>query len=320
MKVAVIGYGHVGMAVFSSFLMMPEVHELTLVGRNVTRIEGELADYRDCQAINTNIRKKLTGGGYENTVGADIIIYTCGPSIKSAEQTRLDLLKENLDIAREVSAELNKYNRDGIIIVISNPVDIIVQALMEYTNRPRSKVIGTGTLLDTARLRRQAADILGIQPENIVTCVLGEHGGSSCIMWSWSRILGFTLDEFLDAELPEPLRIGREKLLELNRSAGLRIFEQKGSTAYGVAAAAAQISDAIIYDSNEILPVSAYAEGEYGINGIALSLPCLVNANGATIIPSGRITNDELKALQSSANVIKEAGSGLLQSTRWLRH
>lgn len=311
MKVAVIGYGNVGMAMFALLINMPEVHEVALVGRNVKRIEGEIADMRDCLAISGN-PKNVVGGGYENLKGADIIIYTAGPSIKNTSQSRLDILQENLKVAKNISDEINKYNKDAIIIVISNPVDLIVQALMKYTGRPKNRVIGTGTLLDTARLQRAVADMLDMKPENIKTFVLGEHGASSCIVWSWSRVFGYDMEEYINKNLPEEFSLNPKKLLEANRRAGLNIFENKGSTSFGVASAAAKITDAIIYNTNEILPVSTYLEGEYGIDGLALSLPCSVNKNGAFPVSNVEMTEEELAALHESAEKIREAKGDLL--------
>lgn len=181
-----------------------------------------------------------------------------------------------------------------------------VSALRKFTGRPREKVIGTGTLLDTARLRRFAAGILKIQPQNVTTCVLGEHGNSSIIVWSWTRILGMDIPEFLKAELKGDLKIGRDKLLEIERGIGDDIYEKKGSTSYGVAAATAQITSAILYDTHEILPVSVYLDGEYGISGISMSVPCYVSRNGAEPINVSTMSEDEMKGLRASAEVIRE--------------
>lgn len=207
---------------------------------------------------------------------------------------------------------MNKYNRDAIIIVISNPVDVITQAFMKYTGRPKNKVIGTGTLLDTARLRRAVAEMLDMRPENVTAYVLGEHGDSSCIIWSWSRILGLNLEEFINMDLPENMEIKREKLSQTIRRAGTKIFINKGSTSFGVASAAAKIVDAIIYDTGEILPVSTYLEGEYGIKDISLSLPCIVNADGAFAICNVDMTDEELSQLHESAEIIRRAIGDLL--------
>lgn len=305
MKVAILGYGKVGMATFHTFMHMPEIHELVLCGRNKDKIEGELTDFKDSIALNSNIKTRIGGGGFEMTAGADVIVYTIGPSIKDCNTDRLSLSKVNIDIAHEVAEELNKYNRDAIIVVINNPVDVLVSALMRFTGRPRGKVIGTGTLLDSARLRRYLAEMLDIQPRDVSAYILGEHGNSSCIIWRWTSVMGMPIDRFLSSQIGMNVSLSSEKLLKVIRRAGLKIVEKKGSTSFGVAAAAAQIVNAIIYDTHQILVVSVALEGEYGIDGVALSVPCYVSSCGASVIASATMTKDELDALAASAEVIR---------------
>ncbi|MDO4177086.1 MAG: hypothetical protein Q4D99_06400 [Bacillota bacterium] len=308
MKVAVIGYGKVGMAVFSVLTSMREIDELVLVGRNQTKIQGELTDYLDSLAINREADIKISGGGYEKTAGADIVIYTVGPAVKDPSQGRLELRDGSIQVAKEVSEELNKYNKDAVIIAISNPVDLIAYSLAQFTGRSREKVIGTGTLLDSARLCRIVAEIFDINTRDVSGYVLGEHGSSACIIWSSVKVMGMSLDEYYSAAVGDEVKISREKLLETVRILGYRIYEQKGFTNYGVAASTARIVQAIIHDSNEILPVSVEMNGEYGIEkGIALSLPCMVNKSGATPIDYLKMTDEELESLKASADVIRKA-------------
>lgn len=306
MKVAVIGYGNVGMAVFSALMNMPEITELVLCGRNIQRIRGEVLDCKDIQALNSANKTKLSGGGYEACKGADIIIYTVGAPVREKAGDRNDLAEDNVAVVKTVAEELNKYNKDAIIIAISNPVDVLVSALMKCTDRPRGKVIGTGTLLDTARLRRYIAEIFDVRPQNVMTYVLGEHGDSSCIMWSWTSILGMDIQEFLNAELDEELSIKRDMLLNATRRMGGNIHQLKGSTAYGVAAAAAQLVSAIVHDTHEIMPVSIRLNGEYGIQDVAMSVPCYVSAHGAEPIKASNMTDEERDALNKSADGIRE--------------
>ena len=313
MKVAILGYGNVGMATFHTFMNMPEIHELVLCGRNRDKIEGELADFQDSLALNSDIKTRIRGGGYEMTAGADIIVYTIGPSIKDHTADRLSLAQINIDIAREVSEELNKYNRDAIIVVISNPVDILVSAFVKFTGRPREKVIGTGTLLDSARLRRYLAEMLDIQPRDVSAYVLGEHGNSSCIVWRWTSVMGMPVERFLSSQIGANVSLSKEKLLEVTRRAGFKIFEKKGSTSFGVAAAAAQIVNAIIHDTHQILTVSMALTGEYGVSGVALSVPCYVNASGASVITSTTMTKEELDSLTASAEVIRSSSAALTE-------
>lgn len=311
MKVAIIGYGNVGMMVFNQLLRMPEIHQLVLCGRNRDKIDGELADFKDFMALYPEIKTKVDGGGYEKTAGADVLIYAAGPPVRKGCADRMSLAEVGVEAAREVSMELNKYNNEAAIVVISNPVDILVSAFVKFTGRPREKVIGTGTMLDTARFARYLAEFLDLQPRDIVTYVLGEHGDSACIIWSWTKLLGMTVDAFLSSQLGENIKLSREKLQDIIRRAGLYIFERKGSTSSGVAAAAARIVSALLSDTHEIMPVSVVLEGEYGISGVALSVPCFVDSNGATVINGPKLSEDESRALEASAEVIRKNMEGL---------
>ena len=314
MKAAIIGYGNVGMATFNALLHMPEIHELVLCGRNKEKIEGELSDFKDSLAINTSIMTRIGGGGYEMTKGADILIYTAGPSIRNPDDDRMSIVKENMEVAREVCDEINKYNRDAFLIVISNPVDVLVSAFVNFTGRPRNKVIGTGTLLDTARLRRYLAEMLDIQPKDVTAFVLGEHGSTSFIAWDRTRVMGMKINTFLSSQLGKKVKLSRLKLEDITRRAGYRIFEKKGSTSVGVAAATAQIVAAIIHDTHEILPVSVLLSGEYGIDDVALSVPCYVGATGAFVISGIKHSDEEHEALMSSEKYIRCSSEGLLES------
>ena len=315
MKVAIIGYGNVGMATFNALLHMPEIHELVLCGRNKEKIEGELSDFKDSLAIDTRIMTRIGGGGYEVTKDADIIIYTAGVTIKGPDDDRMSIVKENVEVVREVCDELNKYNRDAFLIVISNPVDVLVSAFLNFTGRPRNKVIGTGTLLDTARLRRYLAEMLDIQPSDVTAFVLGEHGSTSFIVWDRTRVMGMEIDAFLSSQLGKDVKLSRLKLEGVTRRAGYRILEKKGSTSVGVAAAAAKIVAAIVHDTHEILPVSVSLKGEYGIDDIALSVPCYVCASGAFVISGIKHSDEEDEALMASAEHIRHSSEGLFDTT-----
>ncbi len=171
---------------------------------------------------------------------------------------------------------------------------------------PHNKIIGSGTILDTSRLRTRISEYYKINQKNVHAYVLGEHGSSCCIMWSFTRILGMDIQDFLNAEIEGNLSVKREKLREEVVRIGYDIFSLKGSTSYGVATAAAKIVSAIIHDTHEIMPVSVKLEGEFGIDDIAMSVPCYVSARGAEPITNAVMTEEEEKALNESAAVIRE--------------
>ena len=305
MKVAVIGNGNVGMAAFGELLRMPEIRELALVGRNVERIRAEVDDYADAQVLHTAAGVKLSGGGYEKTAGADIILYTAGAAQKPG-QSRLDLAAENVRITRQIFSEVDRYNREGIVICLSNPVDLITAVVCECTGRPAEKVIGTGTLLDTARLKKYLSNLLDVSSASVTAYVLGEHGDSSCVIWSATRISGQPVDSFLSFALDDEAHIRRQSMAGMVRGSAGKIIRAKGSTAYGVAAAAGRLVQAIIHDTRDVLTVSVMLEGAYGKNGFAISVPCIVDSRGAHVAAELPMTEEERQAFDASAEVVAD--------------
>ncbi len=277
MKVAVIGNGNVGMAAFGELLRMPEIRELALVGRNVERVRAEVDDYADAQVLHFAPGVRLSGGGYEKTAGADILLYAAGAAQKPG-QSRLELAAENVRITRQIFSEVNRYNRDGIVICLSNPVDLITAAVCECTGRPPEKVIGTGTLLDTARLKKYLSNLLDVSPASVTAYVLGEHGDSSCVIWSATRISGQPVDGFLSSALEDEAHIRRQAM--------------------------AGMVQAVIHDTREILTVSVRLEGAYGKNGFAISVPCVVDSRGACVAAELPMSEEEKRAFDVSADVV----------------
>ena len=303
MKVAVIGNGNVGMAAFGELLRMPEIRELALVGRNVERIRAEVEDYADAQVLHTAPGVKLSGGGYEKTAGADILLYTAGAAQKPG-QTRLELAAENVRITRQIFGEVSRYNRDGIVICLSNPVDLITAVVRDCTGRPPEKVIGTGTLLDTARLKKYLSNLLDVSSASVTAYVLGEHGDSSCVIWSATRISGQPVDSYLSFSLEDEAHIRRQTMAGMVRGSAGKLIRAKGSTAYGVAAAAGRLVQAIIHDTRDVLTVSVELGGAYGKNGLAISVPCIVDRQGARVAAELPMSEDERQAFDASADVV----------------
>lgn len=305
MKVAIIGNGNVGMSTFSAMQNMREVNEIALCGRNVEKIQGEVSDYLDARVLRDDIKCKLTGGGYEHTAGADILIYAAGVSMKPG-QTRLDLLSQNIEIVNSIFTEVNKYNKDAIIIVLSNPVDILTTAICKITGRSSEKVIGSGTLLDTARLQRYLADLFDITADDINLFLIGEHGDSSVIAWSSFRIMGMSIDEYIANEVGDEATINKYQYLDKVRTSAHKLIQAKGFSAYGVAAAACHLVGVIVNDTREILPVTTVLHGEYGIDGMAISVPCLVGAGGVIDIKNMKLDEKEDRAFNKSVSILKE--------------
>ncbi|MBR1797001.1 MAG: L-lactate dehydrogenase [Clostridiales bacterium] len=310
MKAAVIGNGNVGMATFRELQKLREIQELVLIGRNQEKLSAEIEDFLDAEVLTTTPTAKLTYGGYEKTEGADIIVYTAGVGQKPG-QSRLELVDQNAKITREIFTTVKQYNTDATIIVLSNPVDIITAVIQETMGIPREKVIGTGTLLDTARLKRYISKILDVSPSSTDMFVLGEHGDSSCVIWSSVRILGMTLDEYLSSDIGEDTEANHSILSEGVRATAGKIIKAKGYTAYGVAAAAGRVVSAVINDTHEILPVTVRLQGEYGVNGIAISVPCMIGKQGVIAIKNMKFTDDEKDAFNYSVSVLSDIAKGV---------
>ena len=307
MKIAIIGSGHVGMAVFRGLQDLSGVQEIVLCGRDAKspKMLAEIEDYLDAQVLRVAVPVKLSCGGYDKTAGADIIIF-CAGTTPALNQTRLDLVKDNVAVVNAVFGEINKYNREAIIICLSNPVDIITAAVRAITGRSRLKVIGTGTLLDTARMRKKISALLDLAPTEINMFVLGEHGNSSCPIWSSLRILGLTLDEYMAEETGTVTQVKTAKLTDIMRYTGKFIHAGKGHTAYGVAESACRIVSAIINDTHEFFPLSVVCEGEYDIDGFATSVPCLIGREGILAIKNIRMQADEKAMFDQSAAILRK--------------
>ena len=309
MKIAVIGNGKVGLAVFRELQEIRGVTEVVLVGRNPKKVLGEVDDYRDAAVLRDYPSPRFSCGGYEMTEGCDILIYTAGSSKVSND--RMEMLKDNCTITKDIFEQVNRYNQNGIVICITNPLDVITTVIRKVTNRDRNKVIGTGTLLDSARLARYIADLVELSPDSVSIDVVGEHGNSSVPLLSSCRICGKTLEEYFVDEVGGGL-VSAERLAKTVQDAGFKIFAKKGYTSYGVACAACKIVSAIIRDTRQLLPVSVVLEGEYGLNGIAVSTPCVIGREGIIAVKEIAMTENEQELFQRSAKVIHDAVNSIV--------
>lgn len=304
MKVSVIGNGNVGMALYAYLKNFREIDQLVLVGRNSEKVKGEIEDYLDACVLESGPSPKLFSGSYEATAGSDILLYTAGPSVK-AGQSRLAIVDENVRIVTEIFEQINQYCHDELIVCLSNPLDVLTYLLPGIAGVDPGRVVGTGTLLDSARLKRIIARIFEIDPNSVEAFVLGEHGASAVVPWSTLKIAGLSIDEFASQMLGEEATIKKNMLDERMKKAGYKIFDEKGSTAYGVANSAAEIVRAIIHDTRAILPVSTSVLDKYDIDGCALSVPCIIGKNGVMDTVHVKMNDGEKAALDQSAAIIR---------------
>lgn len=303
MKIVVIGSGKVGSAVVGNLMSVRGISQIVLIDQNHDRVEGEILDFSHTTAFAHTPGVNLVAGDYKDCVGADIIIITAGPSIQPG-QTRTDLSVCNTKVIREIIGKIDEYNQDSFIIMVTNPVDILTYGAFRYSSRPRHKIIGTGTLIDSARLMKIIGDAYHIDAKNVFAYMLGEHGQTSFAAWSISNICGLSLEEF--GRLHVNAKIDKQQVEQTARDIGLAVFNKKGYTNHGIAAGVIRLVISITSDEKCILPVSVVLNGEYGIQDMAVSVPCIIGGNGVEQILEFPLSQEEIKKLQYSADFLKQ--------------
>ncbi len=307
-KCAVIGCGYVGASCAYSLLHSGIFSELVLIDVNESKAKGEAMDLTD--ALPYLSPATVYAGSYADTADCAVVIITAGANQKPGE-TRLDLVKRNSSIIRSVVTELVKYNTDGILLVVSNPVDILTYVTLKLSDLPPSRVIGSGTVLDTARLKQLVGEHLSVDPRNVHGFVIGEHGDSELAVWSSANASGIDLVKFCNicgkCE-------GMQNLYGLFgnvRDSAYRIIEAKGATYYGIAESVRRICEAIVRDEDSILPVSVLLTGEYDIENICLGIPSVVGRSGVKRTFEIPLNDYELKKLRDSADAVRAVISQL---------
>ena len=302
-KVAVIGAGNVGSTTVYSIINQGLCEEVLLIDVNRDKAYAEALDMKHAvYFMNRNI--KVKAGGYEDLADADIAVITASAPMPKDSHNRLEMLAPSMNIIKSIVSSVMKSGFDGIFIVVSNPVDIMTYYTWKVSGLPSSRVIGSGTALDTARLCCSLADRYDLDAKNVETFILGEHGDTEMISWDSSTIGGKYLSDVLIDNAERTKDLNREQLLAEVKQAGWEIFNRKGNTCYGIAASTTAIIKSILFNENRILPVSVWVDGQYGIDGAYLSVPTILGADGAKEIVEIRLTNDERSALRHSAEVV----------------
>ncbi len=302
-RVAVIGCGNVGATAAYSLLMSGVVEEIVLIDKDRDKLLGEAMDLQHAVPLAHPVRIKE--GGYEDAAKAEIVVIAAGVGTKPGE-TRLELLGRNIEVVREIVGELKRVNFDGIILMTTNPVDILAQSAQKESGLPPNKVIGSGTVLDTARLRSMLSKELNIESRSIHAYVIGEHGQTEVATWHAARVGGAPLVDFCQTACPD-----FDEMLKNVKNAAPEIVRHKGYTSFAIAACVNRICHAVLRDERSILPVSALTGGQYGISGIYLSLPCVVGKNGVEKIIEMPLSDAENADLLASAKMLKETYSEL---------
>lgn len=306
-KVILIGDGAVGSSYAFALVTQNIAQEVGIVDIDKNRTEGDAIDLSDALAFNSP--KKIYSASYEDAHDADLVVITAGAPQKSGE-TRLDLVNKNLKINHDVVTQIVDSGFNGIFLVAANPVDILTYATWKFSGFPKEKVLGTGTSLDSARFRQALAGLMDVDARNVHAYILGEHGDSEFPVWSHANVAGLQIYEWVKNN-PE---IDEEAMVNLFfsvRDAAYTIIEKKGATFYGVAAALARITRAILNDENAVLPLSVHMDGEYGLNDLYIGSPAVVNKAGVKQIIEIPLTDGEKDRMAASAeqlsNILSKA-------------
>jgi len=306
-KITIIGAGFVGSTIAYTMMLSGLVSEIVLLDINKDKAEGDVLDLNHGLSFTTPI--KITGGDdYSAIAGSDMLIITAGVGQRPGE-SRIDLLRRNASVFEDILNKSLKYcSSDTVLMVVTNPVDILTYIAVKISGLPKNMVIGSGTVLDTARLKFLIGEYTGIDPRNVHTYIIGEHGDTEVAAWSATNIAGVSLDEYCDVckRCGTGVRICKDTFYEKTKNAAYEIIEKKGATFYAIALSVRRIVECIVGNENSILTLSSLLEGEYGISDICLSLPTVVNSRGADSLLDVPFSDEELKALTVSADTLSK--------------
>ncbi|HIX15615.1 MAG TPA: L-lactate dehydrogenase [Candidatus Hungatella pullicola] len=277
-KAAIIGCGFVGTSIAFSLMQKGIFSDLVLIDVNQEKAEGEAMDLS--HGIPFTKEMDIRAGSYEDIEDCAIIIITAGANQKPGE-TRLDLVHKNVEIYKEIIPRIKEKNQEAILLIVSNPVDIMTYVALKLSGFPKDRVIGSGTVLDTARLKYLLSRHLDVDSRSVHAFIIGEHGDSELAVWSAANVSGIPLNHFCELRGYFNHMESMDRIYQNVRDSAYDIIEKKGATYYGVAMAVERIVECIIRDEHSILPVSVYLDGLYGLKDICLSIPTVVGSKGA---------------------------------------
>ena len=307
-KAAVIGCGFVGAATAITLMQSKLFSELVLLDANHDKAVGEAEDIG--HGIPFAGEMDIYAGDYDDIADCSIIIVTAGANQKPNE-TRLDLVQKNVAIYKSIIPEIAKRNYEGILLIVSNPVDILTYVAQKLSGLPERRVIGSGTVLDTARLKYALSQHLNVDSRNIHSFIIGEHGDSEIAAWSSTNISGVPLDDFLEMRGHMHPDMDKQEIAEKVKNSAYDIIAKKHATYYGIAMSVRRICECIVRDEKSILPISTVMHGDFGIEDVCLSMPTILSAEGVeTHIPI-ELSEKEHTSLKKSADTLKNIIAGL---------
>lgn len=302
-KAVMIGCGFVGSASVFSLMQSGLFSEIAMIDADIEKAKGEAMDIS--HGIPFAKHMKVYAGDYEDVKDASIVIITAGANQKP-EETRLDLVNKNVAIFKQIIPEIAKRNFDGILLIVANPVDILTHVAQKLSGLPKNKVIGSGTVLDTARLKYELGEHLGVDSRSVHAFIIGEHGDSEIAAWSSANVSGITLNEFCEMRGHFKNDEATKEIAEKVKNSAYEIIQRKKATYYGVAMTVKRICEVIVRDEKSILPVSTSMNGEYGIRGVVFSMPCIVGKDGIEAKVPIVLNDDEKEKLTKSAEILKQ--------------
>ncbi len=306
-KCAVIGCGAVGATIAFALTQRSLFSELVLIDANKAKAEGEAMDIS--HGLPFAHPMKVYAGDYKDISDCFLIIITAGAAQKP-DETRLDIVNKNVEIFKSIIPNVTKYNDDGIILVVSNPVDILTYCTVRLSGRNANRVLGSGTVLDTARLKYRLGQSLCVDSRSIHAFIIGEHGDSELAVWSSANVSGIDLEDFhgLCAGCKD---ISFKSIYESVRDSAYEVIDRKGATYYGIAMAVMKIVLSIIRDEHSVLPVSCFLDGQYGLNDLCIGVPAIVGSSGVEKVLEIPLSKEENSNLINSVSTLKEVISRL---------
>lgn len=302
-KIAIIGCGFVGSACAFALMQSGLFSEMVLIDSNEERAEGEALDIS--HGLPFSKPMQIYSGTYDDITDAGIIAITAGAGQKPGE-SRLELVHKNVEIFKSIILEISKRNYKGILLIVSNPVDIMTYTALKLSGLPSNQVFGSGTVLDTARLKYLLGEHLGVDARSVHAFILGEHGDSEIAAFSSANVSGIELKEFCDfACKTDKHEEAMKEIAEDVKLSAYEIIKKKGATYYGIAMSVRRICEAIILDQKSILPISCLQNGKNGIENVVLSMPMIVGKHGAERSVEISLSEEERQAIKSSADMLK---------------
>lgn len=301
-RIAIVGTGNVGATYAYALLLNRLSSEIVLIDANRARAEGEAMDLN--HAIPFAHPTRIWAGDYSDCAGAAVTVVAAGVAQRPGE-TRLDMILRNGEIWKQIIPRIVEHNPEGILLIATNPVDALTYAALKLSGLPTERVIGSGTVLDTARFRYLLSQHFQVDSQSVHAFIIGEHGDSEVPVWSLANIAGMKLDDFCRAQGLELTAADRQTIYEQTRDAAYQIIERKGATYYAVAAGLIRITAALLRDQNTVFSVSTLIEDYYGIQDVCLSLPAILNRWGIRSVLRLELSADEQEKLQKSAAILQ---------------